>query len=480
MLETWLLSRQETGAVVTTCTGAAAGLAGGLLWPALLLALVLSGASAPAWTVAGLASRAAAGALAILAVGLAASLATGIFFLAARSCPPRVTAVGALALGAAWLLLWLWLERAENGWQGPWERHPARLLSAFLFLTPMPVLFGLAARDWWGAQMAQRLPGSPDPLLAALLLGLFYLAAILYLLHLSRRGYRALWSDPESLTGRRGDGETGRGGALGEEGSESAFSPRLPVSPSPRQEDWPGFRNPVWTRELRTRLRGREAAEVIFFASICIAAAGFLPLALSAGQLEDPLAVAAVARDVFFWLSLTLVAFLTLLIPGLTAEAVGAERAHGTLELLLATPMRGAEILRGKLLSAVSVALLLLSPSLPLFGLVTLFHGADLAQVVGTYLALTLHLALCAGFGVTASALHDRILPAKIQAYLLAFGAACLPGGALWAVAALATPEAGAAGAPGVLFLSPGLLIFCACVLVWCWAAAAQRLTYAE
>lgn len=461
-LETWLLSRQAPDAVVLTAVGAAALLVPALLWPALVLAVLLFETSGAAATPAGLVSLAAAALLGTLAVLLAATMATAIFFLASKLCPPGMTAAGAVAPGALWLFLWLWLERTERGWWGPWEEHPARMLFAFLLLTPPPVLFGLLAGDWWAQEIARRLPGQLDPLPAAAILCVFYLLAVLILLALARRGYRTLWANPELLFSSATP-ETGHG------------------PPSSERHYWAGFRNPVWTRELRTRLRGREAAELIFFASICIAAAGFLPLLLAAGQLQDPLAVAAVARDVFFWLSLTLVAFLSLLVPGLTAEAFGVERARGTLELLLVTPMRGTEILRGKLLGAVSIVLLLMSPSLPLFGLVVLFRGAEVGQVLQIYLVLVLHLVFCAGFGVTASALHDRLLLAKVQSYLLAFLAACLPGGAFWAAGRIARPTYGTDTGPGgFLLLVGGLLIFSASILVWCWAAAVRRLSYAE
>src|SRR5205085_2767307 len=128
---------------------------------------------------------------------------------------------------------------------------------------------------------------------------------------------------------------------------------------------WTGFRNPIWTREIRTRLRSREAVECIFFASLAIAGAGFFPLFTAGSQLGDPLQTASVARQVFAWLTMTLGAFVTLLTPGLTAEAITIEREHGTLELLLASPMRPREILHGKLLGAVSILALLISPSLP-------------------------------------------------------------------------------------------------------------------
>src|SRR5947209_19822258 len=133
--------------------------------------------------------------------------------------------------------------------------------------------------------------------------------------------------------------------------------------------------------------------------------------------------------------------FVMLITPGLTAEAITLEREHGTLELLLCSPLRPREILHGKLLGAISILLLLLSPSLPLFALCTVFHGASVGQVLGVYAVLGCSLALCAYFGVTSSAIHRQMLPAKGQAYLLAILFGVCPPGYMWILAQLAWPS---------------------------------------
>jgi ABC-type transport system involved in multi-copper enzyme maturation permease subunit len=318
----------------------------------------------------------------------------------------------------------------------------------------------VVARDWWASEIAGRLPGRPAALESALLLALLYLVACLFLLEVARRGFLRLRAEPELL------------------------EPRSPAeAPAEPGEEfyWQGFRNPIWTREIRTRLRSRESAEFIFFVSVAVAAAGFLPLMVAGGQLTDPLQTAAVAREVFFWISMTLGAFLVLLTPGLTAEAVTTERSRGSLELLIGTPLRASEILHGKLLGAISILLLLLSPSLPLFALCALFHGASLRQVTGVYVVLAVQLTLCAYFGVTASAMHERVLPAKVQAYVIAFLLAGLPGGTLWLLAGLSLPSAGGqAGVQQLWVFTPGILTFCGFLMAWSWGTATERLATLE
>src|SRR5207244_4719302 len=134
------------------------------------------------------------------------------------------------------------------------------------------------------------------------LLALLYLVAAVYGVRLAGWGYQLLKQDPERLEHHPD---------LREESAEPGSD-----------YYWTGFRNPIWTREIRTRLRSREAVECIFFASLAIAGAGFFPLFTAGSQLGDPLQTASVARQVFAWLTMTLGAFVTLLTPGLTAEAI--------------------------------------------------------------------------------------------------------------------------------------------------------------
>ena len=505
-LEGWLLARQEPGPVVVTASLAGAALALIVSLPgAVLLAVtaILLGIRADQTLLT----------LSLLALGAALGAASGTaaFFATTARQPSRPEEsakarkgenakgtgmegdpVGShssvpvgfrafalsrfraffgpyrIALGTLLLLvlgLWLRIEAVEHGWSRDWEEHPGRLLLAVGLLTPAPALIGFADRRWWGFRVVERLDFPILPEAAAMLALLLYAIGTLLLLRWSERAYRLLRANPERDS--RAAGYPLAGGALSD-GENSAADARA---------SWGGFANPVWTREPRTRLRGREAPQFIFFASVALAVGGFTPLVSAAGQLGDPLETAKVARDVFFWLAMTLAAMVALIAPGLTAEAIGAERTRGTLDLLLTTPLRRQEILGGKLLGDLSVLALLVSPSLPLFGFCYLFHGASAPQVIGVFLVLGLTGLMCAVLGVTASAIHSRTLAAKWQAYLLALLSCSVFGGPLWLIAGLASPG-GDAG--GYAILSTMLMILYGFVLAGLWSRACERLDYAE
>ena len=325
-------------------------------------------------------------------------------------------------------------------------------------LTPIPALLGFSDRRWWVFRVAERLDFRVTPETAALVLLVLYAVAALVLQRWAERAYRALREDPEIAGStarlRAGDQEL----VAAEAGSYSA-----------------GFANPVWTRELRTRLRGKEAPQFIFFASTALALGGFTPLVSAASQLGDPLETARVAREVFFdWLSMTLAALMVLVAPGLSAEAIHSERARGALELLLTTPMKRSRILEGKLLGDLSVLGLLVSPSLPLLGFAISSTALPACRSWASS-RLSLLRACCApGTASPPAALQTRSMAAKWQAYLLSLASCGFFGGPLWIIGTLATAHGETALASSdFVWLSPLLMSFYGFLLAVLWSPPA-------
>jgi hypothetical protein len=325
--------------------------------------------------------------------------------------------------------------------------------------TPVPALFGLSVPRWWDSfgppGLGVGVPAWGFPLLYAAFLAL----AAFCLASLGVRGYLALADDPDLLEEK----------------------PQTPTEEGGQEFYWKGFRNPVWTRDIRTRLRSRDTAEFIFFASLAVAAGGFVPLIMTASDLSDPLQTARAARQVFFWLTMTLVALVALITPSLTADSITQERATGTLEFLVSTPLRPREILVGKVLGAVSVMLVLIAPSLPLFGLCYLFHGAAADQVVKVYLLLLFTLAVSALIGITQSAIHAKAGQAKFWAYGLTALFVAVPGGPFWVAAAVAAPGADMRQTlTNSVAVAALVMVFAMFGMVLCWGNACEELEYSE
>jgi hypothetical protein len=386
----------------------------------------------------------------LLIAGTAAGAAlAGLAFFALLAGAPGAAARGGAA--AAALLLGtvagaLWRQLGSNG---P-TSLPAGAAATLALLTPAPVLYGLADPPGWEPIAARW--GLPAAGSAGLLLAAFLVAITGIALWQTRVACCRLARAPERLgTGGPGRWDSG----IGEAGcglptpaprtSSRCPSTARPAAPAARRARRPSLRlpgergNPVWLLELRTRLRSRETAGVVLFASLAVAAGGFAPVLTAARELGDPLRTAALARQAFQGLGLALVGLVAIVGPRMGATAFAAERAGGSLPLLLATPLSPRAILAGKALGVLCLLVLLLCPSLPLLGLCCLYRGASERQLA----ELIALLAVLAGgttlAGVTAAAAAGPGL-AVVLAYLLTGLLVAAPGGCLALVARITAP----------------------------------------
>jgi ABC-type transport system involved in multi-copper enzyme maturation permease subunit len=453
-IQAWILTRQDPARAAATTVVMSALLGLGLVAIPACLGLVLAAISG---------QQSGQVLLSILLLALCAllgaSLGAAVFFINQRLVRRRLYYPALVLLGLLTLGLWLRIEAVENGWSRSWGEHPGRITQALSLLTPIPTVFGISAPGWWDQQAAPRLGWDIDAWQAGLLYALFLLVASCWATWMAVRGYRSLAADPDQIEEK----------------------PQAPAEEVGREYYWKGFRNPVWTRDIRTRLRSKDTAEFIFFASIAVAAGAFVPLVMTASDLSDPLQTARAARQVFFWLTMTLVALVALIAPGLTSDTITMERAQGTLEMLVGTPLRPRQILGGKLLGAISVLLLLISPSLPLFGLCYLFHGASSGQVVTVYLLLIMTLSVCAFIGLTQSSINARAGAAKFWAYAITTAFVAVPGGPFWIAAAAAAPQAEMRQMlMNNASVTALVLIFCGFGLLLFWGNACEQLEYSE
>ncbi len=411
----WLLTRQQPARVCVTTMLMAAALGILLVLPPLVFACICAVFGRVAWWQLPLAL--------VQVVGCAlvgAALGAANFFVGYQLVRPRWCLPGLVMLAGVVLAIWFGIEAQEGGWRRGWEEHPGRIGRALLYVTPVPTVFSALAPGWWSHLARPSLPLHLQAGQAGLVQVGWLFCVGGYCAWLSVRGYLRLVEDPDRLEAR----------------------PRSQQVEGGQEFYWQGFRNPVLTRDIRTRLREKETAEFIGFASIAVAAGAFVPLVLTASDLADPLQTAAAAREVFFWLTMTLVALVTLIGPGLTSDVITQERERGSLELLISTPLRAGDILKGKLLGAVGVVLLLVSPSLPLFGLCYLFHGASGPQVFGVLSLVVLTAVACCFIGLMQSAINGRAGMAKFWAYATTALFVAFPGGPFWVAAALAASQA--------------------------------------
>ena len=185
------------------------------------------------------------------------------------------------------------------------------------------------------------------------------------------------------------------------------------------------FVNPIVEKELRSRMRSGRASLLISFYLMTLAGVGWLTYivvrrqaqgGVSNGQLSVHVGT-TIFRALTGW-ELVLVLFIA---PALTAAAIAGEKERQTLDLLLCTRIRPSSIVIGKLVSSLLFALLLLLASVPVFSVVFLFGGVELAQVVGVAAILGMTAVVIGAIGLMCSTLMRRPTGATVVAYIIAF-----------------------------------------------------------
>ena len=185
--------------------------------------------------------------------------------------------------------------------------------------------------------------------------------------------------------------------------------------------------NPVLARELRIRLRGRQAWILLTLYLLLLAVTLFLVYQGESGNLgsNDPFAVpsptrfASVGRSVFEWLMMLMLLLVLFLVPGFTSGALAGERERQTLVPLQVTLLRPWQIVVGKLTASFAFLALLVVATAPFLAVAYLIGGVTTGSVLrGVGVVLFTGLTL-AGLTVCCSALFKRVQIATVVAYAL-------------------------------------------------------------
>ena len=130
-------------------------------------------------------------------------------------------------------------------------------------------------------------------------------------------------------------------------------------------------RNPVYSREMRVSSRSIRLPVILAVFNGILSFAVLLNMYSAVEQVK---AAAAIQYSRFMdmyelaaTLEFVLVVFLS---PAVTASSISGERERQTLDLMLSTQMTAAQVVVGKLLSALTVQLLLIVSGIPLVAMV--------------------------------------------------------------------------------------------------------------
>jgi ABC-type transport system involved in multi-copper enzyme maturation permease subunit len=185
----------------------------------------------------------------------------------------------------------------------------------------------------------------------------------------------------------------------------------------------------VGTKELRGRMRGRRAFEVLTLYLVLLAIFTWgiyeyqrdtvVSQAVLNGFGAAPVALSAqIGQALFTGLLLVETVLIIVLAPAFTSGAISLEREKQTLDLLVTTPLSSLGLVIGKLGSALAYVFLLIFASLPMAAIVFLFGGVGPDDLLRAYVLLVCFAIGFGAIGLFISALVKRTQVATVLTYL--------------------------------------------------------------
>ena len=144
--------------------------------------------------------------------------------------------------------------------------------------------------------------------------------------------------------------------------------------------------NPVLQRELLVNLRMARAFVLLFFYQAALALVVYFawPRGIDRLDLSSRPDAARVLSDLFFMGQYILA---SLMAPSFAAGTITGEKERKTYEMLLASPLRPAAIVLGKMVASLTHLAVLIFASLPIIMLCLPLGGVSLYEVLAAYLA---------------------------------------------------------------------------------------------
>jgi ABC-2 type transport system permease protein len=179
--------------------------------------------------------------------------------------------------------------------------------------------------------------------------------------------------------------------------------------------------NPIIVKELRSRMRGARAFVTLTAVLLLLGGISYgiyRIVVLTSTYNTAPLSP-QIGQTLFMALVSLELGLICLLTPAITAGTISGELEHQTYEMLLATPLRPASILRGKLFSALSYIFVLILASVPLSSLVFIFGGVAPRDMLKALIVLLVVAVTLGMVGVFMSAWLKRTGAATVLSYVV-------------------------------------------------------------
>lgn len=177
--------------------------------------------------------------------------------------------------------------------------------------------------------------------------------------------------------------------------------------------------NPVYGKEVKLRVRSLKFAMTILFFNLGLIAIAILGFEVFFNVNMNYRINYSGATQVYFIIICLEAAMVAFLVPVFTAGSIAGEREKQTLEILLTTVLKPRQIVIGKLMSSISMVVLLVFSSLPVISIVFTIGGINITDLIQFVLLIIIMSLFIGSMGIFASALVKRAVPATVLSFVL-------------------------------------------------------------
>lgn len=175
--------------------------------------------------------------------------------------------------------------------------------------------------------------------------------------------------------------------------------------------------NPVYGKELRLRVRSVKFALMVMFYNLILILIAMFGFSIMFNVRVNTIIDYSSAIALYAVLISIEALMAMFLVPTFTAGSIAGEREKQTLEILLTTVMKPRQIIFGKLLSSISMILLLIISSIPSLSIVFTIGGIGLWSLLQFLVVVFVFSVLFGSMGMFASALIKRSVAATVFTY---------------------------------------------------------------
>ncbi len=177
--------------------------------------------------------------------------------------------------------------------------------------------------------------------------------------------------------------------------------------------------NPVYGKEVKLRVRSLKFAMTILFFNLGLIAIALLGFEVFFNVNMNYRIDYSGATQVYFIIICLEAAMVAFLVPVFTAGSIAGEREKQTLEILLTTVLKPGQIVIGKLMSSISMVVLLVFSSLPVISIVFTIGGINITDLMQFVLLIIIMSLFIGSMGIFASALVKRAVPATVLSFVM-------------------------------------------------------------